>query len=697
MNHLLVRSIAALGIILSATAQSPTKPQATWPTYGGDAGGQRFSSATQINKSNVNQLKVAWTFHTGAIHDPHAGRGLSFEATPILFHGALYLTTPFDTVFAIDPATGKQIWTYDPQVVKDREYDIITSRGAASWPAETATTKPAPVSHEPCATRVFLGTMDARLLALDAATGKPCADFGNNGAIDLTQNVDFRPGDKFSVTSAPAVIGDVVVVGSGIPDNQRVDVERGDVRGYDARSGKLLWTWSPIPWADKQQLRTGAANTWGAIAADPEHNLVFLPTSSPSPDYYGGLRKGDDRDADSLVAVNTLTGQKVWSFQVVHHDIWDYDIAAEPLLFTFRGTTPAVAISTKMGLVFVLNRLTGQPLYPVTERPVPQSDVPGEVTSPTQPFPALPSLSPLKLDLSGPISTNDRDEKACRHLLSGLRYEGIYTPPSLQGTLLFPSNVGGVNWGSAALDPATGILYANTNRLPYLIKLEHKHWLTPAQIQQLFPFALAAIAAVILLIAYWLGRRNGLIVTAVLLSIFGFVLNRHWYSVAGRIQQSPWLDTGGAFASHFGKEYGPDEGAPYIALRQPVTSLYDGQPCGPTPWGTTSALNLNTGTSAWQTPLGTKIEGQHTGTVNVGGPIVTAGGLVFTAASQEPFLRAFDSATGEEVWKGSMPVPSQATPMSYTINGKQFIVIADGGHYAFGTTQSDGVLAFALP
>jgi quinoprotein glucose dehydrogenase len=302
--------------------------------------------------------------------------------------------------------------------------------------------------------RVFLGTLDARLLALDAKTGKPCADFGNNGSIDLSRGVHFQGIGFYGMTSPPTVVGNVVVVGSTVGDNQQVDIESGVVRGYDAISGKLLWTWEPLPWAENQKIRTGAGNVWGVISADPVLGLVYLPTGSAAPDIYGGMRPGDNRDANSIVALDAATGTKVWAFQVVHHDVWDYDIPSEPILFTWRGI-PAIAVTTKMGMIFLFDRRTGQPLIPVEERPVPQSDVPGERTSPTQPFQNIPPLAPLVM--------GDSSSEVCRRQIANLRYEGIYTPPSLKGTLNYPGPTGGVNWGGAAIDPNTGILYANTN------------------------------------------------------------------------------------------------------------------------------------------------------------------------------------------------------------------------------------------
>jgi len=686
-------TVTVLGCTLLARAQSMPRPGDGWPTYGGDQGGQRYSTAAQINKANVTNLQPVWTFHTGLLTGPHrvAAQVSSFETTPVLFNGSLYLTSAFDQVFALDAATGSRKWSYDPEIDDTRRLGTTTSRGVAVWSSGSLAR-----AGGDCADRILFGTLDARLIALDAATGKPCADFGQGGSIDLTQGVDYRKGDDYSITSPPTVIGDVVVIGSGIEDNVHVDAERGDVRGYDVRTGALLWTWEPMPWANQQKLRTGAGNTWSVIAADPEHGLVYLPTSSPSPDHYGGMRPGDDRDADSIVALDAKTGRKVWAFQVVHHNLWDYDIAAEPLLFTFRGSTPAVAISTKMGMLFVLNRLTGEPLYPVTERPVPQSDVPGEVTSPTQPFQDLPPLAPLALDMSQPLGITPADDTVCRNIISHMSYHGIYTPPSFQGTVMYPGPVGGVNWGSAALDPTTGVLYANTNRLPYSLRLKARPHLPPRLEERLIEAAVLVLVLIFAAIAWGLKGRAGLAWAVVLLLVLaaGVYANKHRLMI--QLTRFSWFDTGTAFAAHFGREVGDDTGTPYILLRQPVVSRPN-YPCSPTPWGTLSAVNLNTGQTVFQTALGTMVTGQQTGTINFGGPIITAGGLVFTAASMERYLRAFDSATGKELWKGALPATAQATPMTYTVDGRQYVVVAAGGHAAFGPADSDTVVAFALP
>ena len=541
-----------------------------WPTYGGDRGGARYSTLSRINTGNVTKLKIAWSYHTGALDPVSAlNRIAAFEATPILSNGTLYLSTPFDHVIALDAPSGKERWKYDPHVDRSLNHSVVTSRGVAIWRDQSSK------KAEPCRNRIFIGTLDARLIALDAATGQPCAGFGSAGVVDLSKGVEFHSAIEYKITSPPTVVRDVVIVGSSVLDNQRVDAEMGVVRGLDARSGKLLWTWDPIPWAAKQKLRTGAGNAWSVISADIERGLIFVPTGSASPDFYGGLRPGDNRYANSIVALEAATGKFVWGFQVVHHDLWDYDIAAQPLLFMFHGKTPAVAVSTKMGLVFVLDRITGNPLYQVEERPVPKSDVPGEETSPTQPFPSLASLGPQLFSPKDAWGATPADLAFCRAAVAPLRSEGIYTPPSLKGTLLFPGNVGGVNWGSTALDPNSGILYANTNRMAFLVKL--------------VPRAEA--------VSYW--RLGANIIRA--------IFNRPIVpSYAQRLVQQEQ-----SLRNRFAGEFSRQEQTPYFVYREAIMTP-GGLPCTAPPWGTLSALNLNTGKKVWDVPLGTMIPGQKT-------------------------------------------------------------------------------------
>jgi quinoprotein glucose dehydrogenase len=382
------------------------------------------------------------------------GKASAFETTPLYADGTLYVTTAFGRVIALDPDKGTQKWAFDPRIDTHAGYGDFANRGVATWrDAKTG------------ARTIFIATIDARLFALDAVTGHPLPGFADDGHIDLKQGLRLpvQSNSEYEETSAPAVIGDAIVVGSGIADNIRTDMPSGEVRAYDVRSGKLLWTFDPMPGT-----RTGAANSWSGITPDPENNLVFVPTTSPSPDYYGGERKGNNQYADSVVALNAATGKVVWAFQTVHHDLWDYDVAAPPALITVKGK-PAVAAASKTGNLFILDRLTGKPVFGVEERPVPQSDVPGEETSPTQPFPVLPAhLGPTRTQ---PWRATEEDKKWCTEQISKLRYDGMFTPPSLRGSLQFPGNIGGVAWGGVAFDPKTSTLFVPYNRLSAVVRL----------------------------------------------------------------------------------------------------------------------------------------------------------------------------------------------------------------------------------
>jgi quinoprotein glucose dehydrogenase len=597
-----------------------------WPTYGRDPGGTRYSPLKQINRQNVTQLKVAWTYHTHALDAADFNHRAAFEATPILFEGSLYLSTPFDQVIALDPATGSERWKYDPGVNHNADYSEVTSRGVSAWTDSKAAPRAA------CRSRIFVGTIDARLIAVDARTGKPCEDFGEHGAIDLTNGVALRDRADYEVTSPPAVTADLVITGSSIGDGRAVDVERGIVRAFDARSGKLRWSWNPIPWAEKQNPRTGAANAWSVISVDAARGLVFIPTGSASPDYYGGQRLGDNAYANSVVALRATTGEMVWSFQVVHHDLWDYDVASQPSLIEFHNR-PAVAVTTKMGNVFVLDRETGKPLHPVEERPVPQSHVPGEKTWPTQPFSSFPALVPQRItpDDAWGVTAEDRDK--CRAWIASLHSEGIFTPPSVEGIIAVPGNAGGVNWGSAAIDPERGLLLANTNRLPFAVRLVPRE------------------------------------------------------KADDEVHKLDW--------NRLGTDFAAQRKTPYAMHRLPLIGT-NGIPCTAPPWGALVALDLNAGRIRWEAPLGSWGPGLPAGSPNLGGPIVTAGGLVFTAAAKDNYLRAFDLEAGSEVWKAELPASAQATPMTYSARGKQYLVICAGGHGKLGSKQGDAVVAFAL-
>jgi quinoprotein glucose dehydrogenase len=636
---------AFLGALALLVSLPPAPVQAdAWPHYGGDAGGMRFSAATQITPANADRLELAWRYRTGDLDTrPDAVAMSAFEVTPILVGEQLLLCSPFNEVIALDPATGRERWRFDPGVATDyRPANQFVCRGVSAWSDATA-------SGALCVTRIFMGTVDGRLFALDAGTGTPCPGFGNGGSVRIDPGKALlRPGE-FQITSPPVVARDTVIVGSSIGDNMRVDAPKGTVHAFDARTGTLRWTFDPVgrgaadfpgDWPRGAAATTGHANVWAPMSVDTARGLVFLPTSSPSPDFFGGLRAGDNRYANSVVALHADTGRVAWHFQTVHHDVWDYDLPAQPSLVTLRRADRAIDALvqvTKQGLVFVFDRTTGAPVFGIEERPVPQRGVAGERLAATQPFPlAPPPLVPQSLAPEQAWGLTPWDRDACRRAIESARSEGLYTPPSEQGTLLVPFTGGGANWGGAAFDPATQTLYVNTSRAA------HRLTLLPA----------AAFDA--------------------------------------------------ARAAAPDAEISPQRGAPW-AMRRDLLLSPLGLPCNPPPWGMLTAVDLNSGTIRWESVLGTVRDLAPLpiplawGTPNFGGPIVTAGGVVFIGAAMDDYLRAFDAESGAELWKGRLPAGGQATPMTYVWRGRQYVVIAAGGHSRAGTRLGDSVVAFALP
>ncbi len=619
-----------------------------WPAYGNDAGGRRYSPLNQVNDRNVAKLTVAWTYRTGELKTYEGTNAISkaaFEATPIMIGKTLYFSTPSDRVFAIDAASGKERWIYDPKVDLHQQYSEITSRGVAAWPSGNTS------SPNRSPQRIFIATIDGRLIALDAKTGIPIPSFGQHGSVNLRTGSQ----EDVSVTSPPAIIGNMVIVGSSMGDNQRFDYPPGVVKAFDALSGELKWSWNPIPtdstdkawrtWNGPKAHKAGAANAWAPISVDAERDLVFIPTSCPSPDYYGGERLGQNLYGNSLVALRASTGKMVWYYQVVHHDLWDYDIAAQPLLTDINKDgkrIPAVVVGTKMGHLFILHRETGKPLFPVEERTVPASDIAGETASLTQPFPVLPA--PLGIqsisakDAWGPTE-KDREETAKR--IAQFINKGIFTPPSENGSIMTPGNAGGIHWGGMCFDPERSLLITNINLLPAIIRMLPREKLKDME-------------------------------------------NTHKDLIRA--------------------ETGLQRGTPYVMKRDYLFRIDSNEVIMQTkpPWGTLVAVDLSTGMKKWEVPLGYMLDpvkypgAEKWGSLNFGGAIATAGNLVFVAASRDGHLRAFDTRTGKELWKYMLPAGGQATPMTYAVDKKQYIVIAAGGHGKFATKQGDYVIAFSL-
>jgi quinoprotein glucose dehydrogenase len=650
-------TLIALGLAIAGGVQGQSAPASEWRANGRDAGNTRYAPLTQIDRGNVARLAVAWTYRTGEVESPRfpVHRDPRFEATPLMVDGTLYLSTPLGRVIALDPATGRERWTFDAKPDIGGDWGDFANRGVSTWLDPTA--GPDGI----CKRRIILGTVDGRIIELDARRGTVCTGFGDHGIVDLRRGLRNAPyyHEEYELTSPPAVIRGLIVAGSAVADNNRTNAASGEVRAFDARTGKLRWSWDPVPrdstdpawktWRGPMAHSTGAANAWSVIAADSARDLVFVPTGSASPDYFGGERVGDNRYANSVVAIRASTGKVVWHFQAVHHDLWDYDVASPPTLATITHDGRSVDVvlqATKTGQLFVLDRDTGTPVFPIEERPVPPSRVFGEHASATQPFnTVVPPLSPQGLATADVWGPTPADRDACVAQVQGARNEGVFTPPSLEGTIAVPSNIGGAHWGGVAFDPVrqTAVVPVNT------------------------------IAAFVQLIP----------------------LDR--------------FDTAEATtnSSRLGDQYTRMHGTPFVMRRRLLIGPSH-LPCTKPPFGTLVAIDLRSGRKLWEVPLGdlaalasggTTQAGearQPLGAPNLGGPVITAGGLVFLGATLDHAFRAFDVETGRQLWQGTIPGGARATPMTYQLpDGRQYVVICVGGGDEFGT--GDYVIAFALP
>ena len=640
----------------SRPAETKVREVRGWTAYGGP-GGSHFSDLTQLDRSNVAQLEVAWVFRTGDV-------GTVFQSTPIVAAGQLVACTPHNEVVALDPLTGGQLWHFDPQVARRNDYaNEANCRGVAHW-------RDAAAPQSACGERIVMATNDARLMAIDARTGKPCAGFGKGGSVDLAAGVGrVEWAGEYQVTSPPTVVGDVIVVGSAVSDGSRVDAPSGVVRAYDARSGALRWAFDLAPPGfdhardpvSDAGYALGTPNVWAPMSADAARDLVFLPTGNPAPDYYRQGPLDMDFYGSSVLALRASTGELVWQFRTVVNDFWDFDVPSQPVLVDLElqgRTVPALIQGTKMGFVFVLDRLTGKPMVPVTQQPVPRQGPLASALSPTQPFPP-------------PAFRVSREYKAGGSVLGlcdGLEAESVigpvYTPITEQWTIGLPSNMGATNWGGVAVDARRGRIAVPTSSVPF---------------------------------------RTRLIARAKVADLLAILQDDKASEVARVEARAALFERIGLDED---VEVAQQRGTDYLMARHPFLDPLVGLPCAGTPLGEILMIDIAGERQVWRHPHGTTRDVTllplATGMPGMGGPMLTASGLLFIGGGAERALRAYDADTGEELWHHRLPEPGNATPMSYevmTADGpRQFVVIAAGGDARGGIAgTSDHLVAFALP
>ncbi len=625
----------------SPPQQDPAAGQ--WRVWGRTLAGDRYSPLTQINTSNTDKLKLAWRYDAGV--PPYGFH--SFEATPLAADGRLYLCLDRNVIVALDPDSGHELWRFDPHADLTGVF-AATCRGVAFYASAHG--------GDECPTRIVFGVSDDRLIAIDAATGQPCRSFGDHGSVDLKQGLGkVDPGITYP-TSAPTIVNGVAIVSGWVTDGLYVGEPSGVVRGYDVMTGALRWAWDcgrtepQQPLQNDQTYTLGSPNAWGAFSGDEALGLVYVPTGVSTPDYFGAHRSGDaERYATSIVALDVLTGKPRWSVQTVHHDLWDYDIASQPVLvdITVNGTrVPALIAPTKRGQFFVLDRRDGRPLYPITEKAVPQQPAPGDWTAKTQPFSAFPNVAGGQLSETRMWGATPFDQLWCRIAFRRARYEGEFTPPGTKTAIFYPGSAGGSNWGSVTIDTARGLMVSNSLYMPDI----------------------------------------------------GRLIPREEADRIGHYAKGGHAD---AFAF-------PQKGTPY-AMQRTIFQNPIGVPCLQPPYGRISAFDLERGELVWSHPLGTAY---HAGPFNsssflpfrmgvptLGGSIATAGGLIFIAASQDRMFRAVDTRSGRELWRVELPSIGAATPMTYysATTGRQYVVIAAGGHPGLGGPKTSVLLAYALP
>ncbi len=636
---------------------------ADWPAYGRTQAGVRYSPLAQINDSNVNKLQLAWKYQTGDFKGEDDSGETTAELTPIKVGNRMFICTTHQFLDALDPATGKRLWRFDPQLKADRTFQHLTCRGVSYYDSANVEANSASVQKNltqasaECSRKVILPVNDGRLFAVNPDTGKPCSDFGNQGQVDLQANMPFPYRGGYNPTSPPVVTGSTIVIGGSITDNLSNAEPSGVIRGYDVNTGALRWVFdtgaedpNQMP-GEKGEFVHNSPNAWAPLAYDAQTDIVYVPTGVGTPDIWGGDRTPlKERYANSMLALDASTGKLVWHFQTTHHDLWDMDVPAQPSLVDLKrpdGTTvPAIYVLTKTGQLFVLNRTNGEAILPVTEKPVPQSvkrgpQTNGEHYAPTQPF------SPLNMGPHENLTDRNMwgatmfDQLMCRVIFHRLNYEGIYTPPSENGTLVFPGNLGVFEWGGMAVDSDRQIAFMNPLGLPFVSRL------IPAD------------------------------------------------------PNRPRTEKGAGTEQGVQPMYGTPYGVELNAFLSPL-----GLPCKEPAWMTVAGVDLATHEVVWRKRVGTirdslpklmELPPIKAGVPGLGGLISTGGNLMFIGATQDNYLRAFNASNGELLWQARLPAGGQATPMTYDIGGKQYVVIMAGGHGSFGTKLGDSLMAYALP
>ncbi|MBU4634219.1 glucose/quinate/shikimate family membrane-bound PQQ-dependent dehydrogenase [Pseudomonas chlororaphis] len=644
------------------TSAAPTMPEGDWQAYGRTEFGDRYSPLTQITPANIGKLQEAWRIRTGDMPTAKDPVEITNQNTPLKVNGMLYACTAHSQVLALDPDTGKEIWRFDPKIQGPNGDDFrgwahMTCRGVsyydeANFNKSDAISTPASLSAAgqaiaaSCPRRLFLPTADARLIAINADTGKVCEDFGNKGAVDLKAGIGpFTPGGYYS-TSPAAITRNLVIIGGHVTDNESTNEPSGVIRAFDVHDGHLVWNWdagnpdvtTPLP--EGQTYTRNSPNMWSLASVDEKLGLVYLPLGNQMPDQWGGNRTaGAEKFSAGTVALDIDTGKLRWNYQFTHHDLWDMDVGSQPTLVDMKtadGIKPALIQPTKQGSLYVLDRRDGTPIVPIQEVPVPAGAVEGDHTAPTQARSDL-NLLPPPLEEKGMWGATPFDQMLCRIQFKELRYEGQYTPPSIQGSLVYPGNVGVFNWGSVSIDPVRHLLFTSPNYMAFVSKLVPR----------------AEVAA-------------------------------------GSKRES---ETSGVQ---------PNTGAPYAVIMHPFMSPF-GVPCQAPAWGYVAGIDLTTNKVVWKHKNGTSRDsspvpiGLPIGVPSMGGSMVTAGGVGFLSGTLDQYIRGYDVNNGKELWKSRLPAGGQATPMSYTgKDGKQYVLVVVGGHGSLGTKMGDYIIAYKL-